>query len=80
LVSQKQFYSLVMFDKFIGYLKCTVCFDSSPELVDVKTLKLSHHDKVRGIYIPSSDFCPCDGLPDEWMNLIPNITSYNDNL
>jgi hypothetical protein len=28
LVNQKQFYQLVTFDKFIGYLRCAICWDA----------------------------------------------------
>eukprot|EP00347_Sterkiella_histriomuscorum_P019089 403342991 len=73
LVNQKQFYQLVTFDKFIGYLKCAVCWDTGFEPVDVKALSLTMHDTISGLYIPPNDYCACDGLPEEWISLIPNI-------
>ena len=73
LVNQKQYYQLVTFDKFIGYLRCAICWDAGQERVDVKALKLAMHEKITGIYYPPNDYCACDGLPLEWIDLIPNI-------
>ena len=80
LVNQKQFYSLVTFDKFIGYLKCAICWDAGQELVDVKALNLRMHDQISGLYMPPVEYCACDGLPDEWMDLIPNIKDTNSKM
>lgn len=68
------------FDKFIGYLKCAVCWDSGTEPVDVKALNLMMHDTINGLYMPPADYCACDGLPDEWISLIPNVIVQNQKL
>lgn len=80
LVNQKQFYSLVTFDKFIGYLRCALCWDAGQEPVDVKALQLTMHDTINGLYIPPNEYCACDGLLEEWIHLVPNIKQQNEEM
>ena len=72
-MTHKQYYQLVTFDSFVGYVKCALCWDAGQEPVDVKALKLTMHEEVNGVYIPPSEYCACDGLPEEWVGLVPDI-------
>lgn len=38
------------------------------------------HDSIKGLYIPPNEYCACDALHDEWMNLMPNVVECNDRI
>ena len=72
-VPMKQYYKLITFDKFYGYMKCAICLHGGQEEFDVRRVPLTMHPSVKDIYLPPNDYFACDSMPDEWMDLIPNL-------
>ena len=42
-------------------------------LENVSNIKLKAH---KGIFVPPEDYTYCDTLPEEWLEMLPNLTEY----
>jgi hypothetical protein len=57
----------------LGYLKCDIGVQEGA-MKDVSMLKLK---AFKGLFVPPDDYCFCEPLPAEWLDILPNVKEYN---
>ena len=70
IVKHKSFYKVFTSDtSILGYLNCKIAMEEE-QYIDVTNIPLRHHS---GIFIPPEDFLLCLPLPEEWLEILPDI-------
>ena len=70
IVKHKSFYKVFTSDtSILGYLNCKIAIEEE-QYIDVTNIPLRHHS---GIFVPPEDFLLCLPLPEEWLEILPDI-------
>lgn len=72
IVKHKSFYKVLSSSaNVLGYINCKIAIEEE-QYIDVTNIPLKFQS---GIYIPPEDFILCLPLPEEWLDLLPDIES-----
>jgi hypothetical protein len=77
IVVKKEYYEMFSGVEIkTAYLKAMVGIVEGG-LENVSNIKLKAH---RGIFVPPEDYTYCEPLPEEWLDILPNLNDYRRNL
>ncbi len=73
LVTQKQFWFNCTGKKAMCFIKCAVGLVRTVSPVEVSRIPMKELMEDSGLYVPSTTYYTCDPLPQEWLDMIPNL-------
>ena len=73
LVAQKQFWFNCTGKKAMCFIRCSFGLVRSPAPVEVSRIPMKELVENSGLYVPSTTYYTCEPLPQEWLEMIPNL-------
>ncbi|CAG9320088.1 unnamed protein product [Blepharisma stoltei] len=71
IVKHKKYYKVLSKNtNILGFLNCQLAIEEEG-FIDVTNIKLQH---ISGLFVPPEDFILCLPLPDEWLEILPDIS------
>lgn len=75
IVKHKKYYKVLSKGAdIIGYLNCQLAIEEEG-FIDVTNIQLQPHN---GLFVPPEDFILCLPMPDEWLEILPDINEFNE--